>query len=261
MIRRDDAPRDLLFGLLALQNGMVSRDQLVAAFGAWTAAPSKRLADLLAERGGLRPEHRPLLEALVEAHLKLHGGDPERSLAALDVNRSTRESLAAAGGADVEATLAYVGSGSDRDGDADRTASYAIGTATSEGQRFRVLRPHARGGLGAVFVALDGELNREVALKQILDDHADDPTSRQRFLLEAEVTGGLEHPGIVPIYGLGTYDDGRPYYAMRFIRGDSLKVAIDRFHADPALKSDRGRRSLELRKLLRRFTDVCNAID
>ena len=48
---------------------------------------------------------------------------------------------------------------------------------------------------------------------------------------------------------------------MRFIRGDSLKEAIDRFHADEALKADPGRRSLELRKLLRRFLDVCNAID
>ena len=103
--------------------------------------------------------------------------------------------------------------------------------------------------------------NREVALKQILDRHADDPASRARFLLEAEITGGLEHPGIVPVYGLGTYADGRPYYAMRFIRGDSLKEAIDRFHADESLKADPGRRSLELRKLLRRFIDVCNAID
>ena len=177
--------------------------------------------------------------------------------------KSTRESLARLGDPEIEATLGHVGSGhgSTDDGDADRTASYAVGTATSDGQRFRVLRPHARGGLGAVFVALDAELNREVALKQILDHHADDPTSRQRFLLEAEITGGLEHPGIVPVYGLGTYGDGRPYYAMRFIRGDSLKEAIDRFHADEALKSDPGRRSLELRKLLRRFIDVCNAID
>ena len=38
-------------------------------------------------------------------------------------------------------------------------------------------------------------------------------------MLEAEITGGLEHPGIVPVYGLGTYDDGRPFYAMRFVRG------------------------------------------
>src|SRR3954466_8657802 len=48
---------------------------------------------------------------------------------------------------------------------------------------------------------------------------------------------------------------------MRFIRGDSLKVAIDLFHADEALKKEPGRRSLELRRLLRRFTDVCNAIE
>ena len=96
-------------------------------------------------------------------------------------------------------------------------------------------------------------MNREVALKQILDRHADDPTSRARFLIEAEITGGLEHPGIVPVYGLGAYADGRPYYAMRFIRGDSLKEAADRFHADASLKTDPGRRSLELRKLLSRF--------
>ena len=145
--------------------------------------------------------------------------------------------------------------------DADRTATYSVGTATSDGQRFRVLRPHARGGLGAVFVALDAELHREVALKQILDVYADDPVSRARFLLEAEITGRLEHPGIVPVYGLGTYADGRPYYAMRFIRGDSLKETIERFHTDESLKTDHGRRSLELRKLLRRFTDLCNAIE
>ena len=160
------------------------------------------------------------------------------------------------------ASLGHVGRGSTEvNNDSDRAASYAVGTATSDGQRFRVLRPHARRGLGAVFVALDSELNREVALKQILDHHADDPVSRQRFLLEAMATGGLEHPGIVPVYGLGTYGDGRPYYAMRFIRGDSLKEAVAAFHADETLRSDPGRRSLGLLKLLRRFLAVCDAID
>jgi hypothetical protein len=50
-----------------------------------------------------------------------------------------------------------------------------------------------------------------VALKQILDSHADDETSRRRFLVEAEIPGGLAHSGIVPVYGLGAYGDGRPY--------------------------------------------------
>jgi serine/threonine-protein kinase len=99
-----------------------------------------------------------------------------------------------------------------------------------------------------------------VALKQILDRHADDPSSRARFVLEAEVTGSLEHPGIVPVYGLGHSPDGRPYYAMRLVRGDTLKQAVDRSHSDAALQKDPGRRSLELRQLLRRFVDVCNAI-
>jgi serine/threonine-protein kinase len=260
MNRYHDAPRDLLFGLLALQNGMVTRDQLVSAFCVWTAATNRAMADILVQQDVITPARRTLLDALVAEHLVLHGNDPERSLANLAIGSSTRESLRAAIGPDAEPSLALVGS-EDRSTQHDETSTFSIGSSTSDGQRFRVLRPHARGGLGAVFVALDEELHREVALKQIHDDRADDPTSRHRFLLEAEVTGGLEHPGIVPVYGLGTYEGGRPYYAMRFIRGGSLKEAIARYHTDPALQSDPGQRSLELRKLLRRFVDVCNAID
>ncbi len=255
--------RHLLFGLLALQNGIIDQGQLVAAFQAWTLDKSRSLADHLEARGDLTAAKRALLEALAAVHIEAHGGDVDKSLAAVSAGRSTRESQVRIGDPDIEATLGHVASAHvpTVDGDGDRTASYGVGSATSDGQRFRVLRPHARGGLGAVFVALDGELNREVALKQILDRHADDPVSRQRFLLEAEITGGLEHPGIVPVYGLGSYGDGRPFYAMRFIKGDSLKEAIERFHVDEVLEHDVGRRSLELRRLLRRFTDVCNAID
>src|SRR5262245_38626749 len=254
------ADRNLLLGLLALQNGLINQGQLVAAFQAWTLEKARALADHLISLGHLNAAERAAVEAMAALHVRKYG-DVEQSLAAIPAGRSTRESLARIGDADVEASLAHLGTGSTQAGaDGDRTATYSVGTATSDGQRFRVLRPHARGGLGAVFVALDSELHREVAVKQILDQHADDPTSRQRFLLEAEVTGGLEHPGIVPVYGLGTYGDGRPYYAMRFIRGDSLREAIEHFHTDDFLKNNPGRRSLELRRLLRRFTDVCNAI-
>jgi serine/threonine-protein kinase len=257
------ADRDLLFGVLALQNGLINQVQLVAAFHAWTLDKTRILADHLIALGHLNGAQKAIVEAMAELHVAKHG-DVERSLAAISAGRSTHESLARIGDPDIERTLAHIQPRSTQqegEANADRTATYAVGSATSDGLRFRVLRPHARGGLGAVFVALDQELHREVALKQILDSHADDPGCRQRFLREAEVTGGLEHPGIVPVYGLGSYGDGRPYYAMRFIRGDSLKEAIDRSHRDETLKKDPGQRSLELRKLLRRFTDVCNAIE
>src|SRR6516225_1570964 len=74
--------------------------------------------------------------------------------------------------------------------------------------------------------------------------------------------GGLEHPGIVPVYGLGQYADGRPFYAMRFIKGDNLKEAIRRFHdLSPQRQQGRaGERNVAFRELLGRFVDVCNAV-
>jgi serine/threonine protein kinase len=260
MPRRDETPRDLLFGLLALQVGLIDQEQLLAAFGFWSRNKGKALAEILVERGAIDAESRSLLSGMAEKQLKLHGGDAEKSLAAVAVGPSTREKLAAMGDSDLTESVGLLGPPVEMS-DPYRTASHVIGTSTSDGQRFRILRPHAQGGLGAVFVALDGELNREVALKQILDQHADSESSRTRFMIEAEITGGLEHPGIVPVYGLGHDGDGRPYYAMRFIRGDSLKEAIAAFHSDESLKRDPGKRSLALRKLLRRFGDVCNAID
>jgi formylglycine-generating enzyme required for sulfatase activity/tRNA A-37 threonylcarbamoyl transferase component Bud32 len=139
-------------------------------------------------------------------------------------------------------------------------AGDAPGAPLPAGARFRILRPHAQGGLGQVYVARDEELMREVALKQIHDRHADDPRSRARFVLEAEITGRLEHPGVIPVYGLGADHDGRPFYAMRFIRGDSLKEAIARFHAADAPARDPGERTLALRGLLGRFVAVCDAV-
>jgi hypothetical protein len=227
-----DTSRELLFGLLALQVSLIDQGQLLAALEAWTREKSRPLAEHLLSRGDLDADDRLAVEVLVSSHVRRHGGDADSSLAAIPIGESTRESLAGFGDSKLQTTMALLTAGP-ADSHVERTAAYSVGATASGSQRFRVLRLHARGGLGAVFVALDRELHREVALKQILDHHADDPASRQRFLNEAEITGGLEHPGIVPVYGLGAYGDGRPYYAMRFIRGDSLKQAIERYHARP----------------------------
>ena len=273
--------RNLLFGFLALQNNFISHDDLVAAVSVWLTDKTRPLDEILSQRRALADDERQLLEALVRKHLQKHGDDAERSLAALSSVGKLRDDLKKLGDPDVEASLAHVATArpaSLADPNAtlpvDPNPTLPVDPSSVEKTRFRILRPHAAGGLGQVYVARDDQLNREVALKEIKFDFADDSSSRNRFLLEAEITGGLEHPGIVPVYGLGQYADGRPYYAMRFIRGDSLKEAIARFHTPvgqaaslptaprSALHTPRSSfDSLEFRKLLGRFIDVCNAIE
>jgi serine/threonine protein kinase len=140
------------------------------------------------------------------------------------------------------------------------TRSLTIGHPTSSGGRFRLLRPHAKGGIGQVSIALDEELRREVALKELQSSYADDSARRERFVAEAEVTGRLEHPGIVPVYGLGFQPDGRPYYAMRFIQGETLRETVRRFHKGEGIGTEPGDRLLARNQLLRRFMAVCEAV-
>ncbi|MBI1916973.1 MAG: serine/threonine protein kinase [Planctomycetes bacterium] len=251
------ADRNLLFGILALQMDFITRDQLVEAMNAWVLAKQRPLGDLLVERGALASEDHALLAPMVERHIAKHGGDPAKSLAVLSSVVSARAALAGVADADVQASLQQVP-------EARQTPPEIEGVPTvadppSPGTRYHIERPYAKGGLGEVFVARDQELNRKVALKHIQDQHADDPASRSRFLQEGEITGALEHPGIIPIYGMGQYRNGRPFYAMRFVQGDSLLTAIDRFHR-PAAPLGAGKRNVAFRALLGRFLDVCNAV-
>ena len=241
-----DPDRNLLLAALAVRLEFVSLDAFAAALAVWAESRDEPLGSLLEARGDLPADCRPLLEGLVEEHLR--GGD------ATVLVESAPPAPGSKTVANEEAETPPRPGGTRKPDER---------SALPGGKRFRVLRPHARGGLGLVSVALDEELHREVALKEIRPEHADRADSRGRFVLEAEITGGLEHPGIVPVYGLGADADSRPYYAMRFVRGESLKAAVDRFHdpghADGSPSSDF--RSLAFRALLGRFVDVCQAID
>ena len=194
------ADRHLLFGMLAVQNGLIDQVQLVAAFQAWTRDKARSFADRLEDRGDLDADDRAVVDALVRRHLKRHGSDIEKSLAHVAASRSTRQKSSDPGRPGHRGNARPRGIGSRFPSTWSRRCRSHDGlpgrATTSEGPRFRILRPHARDGLGEAFVALDAELHREVVLKQILEKHADDPASRQRFIAEAEITGGLEHPGI-----------------------------------------------------------------
>jgi tetratricopeptide (TPR) repeat protein len=88
--------------------------------------------------------------------------------------------------------------------------------------RYRIEAEIAHGGMGLVLRAQDPDLGRPLAVKVLLNRHRDNPTMVHRFLDEAHVCGQLQHPGIPPIHELGKLDDGRPFFAMRLVRGHTL---------------------------------------
>jgi WD40 repeat protein len=136
-----------------------------------------------------------------------------------------------------------------------RTSDHARGSASADGSRpdsdapasdlptvpgYRVLREIARGGMGRVLAAFDLSLDRDVALKILLPG-----ANADRFVRESKITARLPHPGIPPVYALGTLADGSPFLAMKLIAGQTLAIEMK--------TADRPR-------LLQAFAQVCQAV-
>ncbi len=116
--------------------------------------------------------------------------------------------------------------------------------------RFQLGQELARGGMGAVYSARDESLGRDVAVKVLHERYLDDSPMAQRFLDEASITAQLQHPGIPPVFEVGRVDDGRPYLAMKLIKGRTLE---DLLNERPNPASDRGR-------FLAMFEQICQAV-
>jgi WD40 repeat protein/serine/threonine protein kinase len=257
MVGRSTTPHELLLGLYALQGRAVELEELIAAVRAWADCPGEALSEFLAVRGVLDAGMLERLAGRVASDLGRTGsGDgPGAVTGSAGPDRSDVPSDPG-----TAATITYAGRPAPVPGDDIPRGAGQADTSGTRGPRFRVIRPHARGGLGEVFLAHDTELNRSVALKELQARHAHDRDSQARFLLEAELTGTLEHPGIVPIYSLGRHEDGRPYYAMRLIRGETLRDAIERFHRKGSDSRAGEDRQLSFRRLLRSVIDATNAV-
>ena len=112
--------------------------------------------------------------------------------------------------------------------------------------RYRVVRRIGKGGMGEVMLARDEQVGRDVAIKRM---RAANPSERaiQRFLREASVQGGLEHPAIVPVHEIGRDTDGLPFFVMKKIAGTSLSTILDD--------------KFSQQRVLRAFADVCLAVE
>jgi WD40 repeat protein/serine/threonine protein kinase len=253
----------LLTGLL---RGTLSPDEVAGAIG------SSDEADALLE--GLEPSEREALETDLATRGDSPASQARGLLEALRQEDLADESLLALLPADwlpVAADVTIDRTPSDPDMTIDRETADPDMTI-EPGEHRRVLLepaserqqdPHsitrflAEGGLGQVFVAQDTRLGREVVLKQLQPEQADNDESMGRFMREAQVTGQLEHPNIVPIYGLGWDKHDAPYYTMKYVRGRTFGDLIDDYHQQKQAGTA-GR--LQLRELLGTFISVCNAV-
>ena len=158
----------------------------------------------------------------------------------------------------------HVGVTLDRPGEvaADGAASAAERSAIADllagrartGGRYVIEKEIARGGMGAVVRAVDCDIRREVAVKYMLDNR--DFTKKARFVEEAQITGQLEHPNIVPIHELGVDTEKRLFFAMKMVRGRSLAQVLDELRKNPATAE----RTWTLTRLLTVMTNVCYAM-
>jgi serine/threonine protein kinase len=267
--------RNLLYGAIARRLGVASDAALMDALCEWSEHPEKSLGLILLERRSLRPEDHARVEAELRriAERSMGSGSDAVTLDFATADRHGSVEVRAGSTQQVadDGATTLADPGNEKAPDASTLATTVEdpllrgaearprSRVVPEGSRFRVVAFHAQGGLGKVSRAWDEQLGREVALKEMLPGRSHNEERRARFILEAEVNGKLEHPGIVPVYALGEFPDGRPYYAMRFVEGQTLKEAVERFHRESGGLPASGWNS-GLRRLLAHFLDVCDAI-
>jgi serine/threonine protein kinase len=229
---------------------------------AWRSGSAPRIEGYLAE--ALEVDRPALLGELValERELRRHRGEWPETEEYLErfagdasvVAAALQETSAAIEGRADKIAMAMTGDvGCNGTGGGRRLPDVLSATAV-----YRPQRHHARGGLGEVLVAYQEELDRAVALKRVRPDKLHEE-ARRRFYREAAITARLQHPGIVPIYGLGQDKDG-PFYTMPLIEGQTLQEAIDAFHAEESSGRDPGRRALRFRGLLQQLIAVCDTM-
>jgi serine/threonine protein kinase len=124
-----------------------------------------------------------------------------------------------------------------------------------------------RGGMGVIYRGRDSDLDRDLAIKVLREDRQGNPQYEQRFLEEEHILGQLQHPGIVPIHASGRLADGRPFFTMKLVKGQTLAELLrERHEFKPRAESSKpagfedSARGLDLPRLLTIFEQVCQTM-
>jgi tetratricopeptide (TPR) repeat protein len=124
------------------------------------------------------------------------------------------------------------------------------------GDRYLLQGEIARGGMGAVLRGRDVDLGRDLAIKVLLEKHANRPEVARRFIEEAQIGGQLQHPGVVPVYDIGRFGD-RPFFTMKLVKGQTLQALLaERGDKRPAGLPDQPTSEPLVATELPRFLDI-----
>ncbi len=240
---------DIALAAELVQSGMATEREITAAISDWSVHGSVSLAEHLAKRSLLSTEQiaslRKRAMTRVDRARQSAAGASDMPTPGESMLLATLERLDGSGRVAKMLGVTVAARGGGRD------------ARVAEG-RYELIRKLGQGGLGRVWLARDVNLNRYVALKEI--SHASGGSSKtiERFKHEAEVTGRLDHPSIVPIYQLGEdIETGRVFYAMRFLGRSTLQDSIVEYHER---REDGDEDPMLLRHLLTAFVNVCHAI-
>lgn len=265
----DASARGLLYLSVAIDQGGLQKSEAIRTFTEWLTDKSVPLPNILARRTKLSP----LAQKLIEEEMQKLGAQNSQNPAGIPISSASTfralvhltENLAHLNDPGVKKLSGQMHRIPPPTGNPGENPNYPENLTTpvdsqNEGDhpRFQRLSFYDSGNLGELFLTHDRELHRTVVSKFIRVDQSHDPFARSLFHLEAEVTGSLEHPGIVPVYGLGHDSKGRIFYAMRLIQGQKLTKKIEECFSR---KTSQGLLGEDLYSLLDTFSSACLALE
>jgi len=246
--------KNLLFGLIAFQNGYITMEQFMEAGAIWNKDPNRQLAEILLELKYIEDVERHNIQGIVDDRVRRLGG-LENSISFSIQNGSVPDGQ---------------GMPEDWKSKIEDVTKIIQNNATPSPPRFKnteeqdkgihryiIRKTLGHGGQGYVWEAVDTELKRKVAVKNIVPKLSSDPLHQELLIDEARKTGKLAHPGVPPVFDIGMDAEGKPFFTMQLISGVKLSERYQQIKYEQITKSEFVN---QIRPMLRHLIAACNTV-
>ena len=246
--------KNLLFALIAHHNGYISMEQFFEAAAVWNKEPKRELGEILVEKKFLDEVERFNIQGIVEDRVRRQGGiDDTLSFIVASGSVPQKDALPEDWQDKIDAITQVI---------SNKTPPNPPNFGTPEANpgihRYIIRKSLGHGGQGYVWEAIDTELNRRVAIKNVVPSLSSDPLHQELLIDEARKTGKLGHPGVPPVFDIGKDADGKPFFTMQLISGKKLSESYETLKYESISRSDFVN---QIRPLLRHLIAACNTVE